>query len=101
MLSSCRLTLKLTDTDLDNIDEETEQPGYDHGPGSSDGERESVVEKVGVHQVEKPREALDSSGEYCGLAQPGDCLSLYTVEGGGLHDGQQSRQQGHHAPSHQ
>ena len=101
MLSICRLILKLTDTDLDNIDEKTEQPGDNHRPRSPDGERESVVEKVGVHQVEKPGETLNGSGEYCGLAQPGDCLSLYAVEGGGLHYGQQGRHQGHHAPSHQ
>ena len=99
MLSSCRLIL--TDTDLDNIDEEAEQPGDNHGFGSSDGQRESVVEKVGEHQVEEPRETLNGSGEYCGLAQPGDCLSLQAVEGGGLHYGQQGRHQGHHAPSDQ
>ena len=60
-----------------------------------------MVEKVGVHQVEKPRETLDGSGQYRSLAQTGDCLSLYAVEGGGLYYGQQCCHQGHHTPSHQ
>ena len=46
-------------SDLDNVDQETQSPGEDHAPGSSDGQAESVVEEVGVHQVQQPGDAGD------------------------------------------
>ena len=46
-------------SDLDNVDQETQSPGEYHAPGSSDGQAESVVEEVGVHQVQQPGDAGD------------------------------------------